>query len=210
MERERITISVKKTVLAQVDKFVDGITIRNRSHAFETLALKAMGNSGTKIAVFLLGGKDAMKAIPATKRYLDKLSESDFDKVFIAVGFLGDKIKESLGDGSKWGIDLIYSNKGEGSGGALMALKKELQEKFLVINTDREIDLNLDSFYSFHNKHLSKASVLFEEANTDRGVYLFEPETLKLLPKGFSMIEDDLFPTLVANTELVIMPTPNL
>ena len=134
MERERVTISIKKSVLDKVDRVIDGISIRNRSHAIESLILKGLGAADTKVAIILMGGDDALKSIPNVEKALSNLQEIGFDTVNIATGFLGDKIKEKLGDGTKYGLKFIYNDKGEGSGGALTVLKKELKSTFIVVN----------------------------------------------------------------------------
>lgn len=206
MERERITISIKKKVLDQVDSTIDGSKIRNRSHAIETLALKAMGGKETKNAVILLGGDNALKAIPATKDILYKLKEASFEQVTIAIGFLGPKIKEKLGDGSEFGLKIDYSVKGEGSGGAVASLKNKLNQTFIVFNTDKTIKRSLEFLLKYHKKHANIATVATDNLNKYNGIYLFEPEIFEYIPKGFSMLEEDVFPKLSEKGEIAVFP----
>ena len=43
--KERLTITVDKELLDKVDKIVDGVNIRNRSHAIEYLIRSALSES---------------------------------------------------------------------------------------------------------------------------------------------------------------------
>lgn len=206
MERERITISIKKNLLKEIDGTIDGVKIRNRSHAIETLASSALNSGETKNAVLLLGGKDAMKLIPSAQANLSHLKKYGFDTVYIAVGFLADKIKEKLGDGSKFGLELKYIEKGEGSGGAIRELKKMFDKTFLVVNSDEEISVNLDKLISFHKKFKTISTIATGELSELTGVYLIEPEIYKYLPNGFSMLESDVFPKLLNDEKAAIYP----
>ena len=206
MERERITISIKKTVLDQIDGVIDGTKIRNRSHAVETLALKAIGEVDYNQAVILLGGDNALKSIPAAKQYLLSLKDAGFTNVTIAVGFLAEKVKEKIGFGLEYDLSIQYNDKGEGSGGALNTVRKDIKSSILVINTDKKISIDLKKFFEFHKKKSALMTVATDSLDTYEGVYIIEPEALKQLPKGFSMIEDDLIPKLAKMQELIVFP----
>lgn len=208
MERERITISIKNNVLKIVDKTIDGINVRNRSHAIETLLIKASEmDSSTKHAVILLGGEDAMKSIPLVQANLKKLSDNGFTKVFIAVGYLADKIKSKLGDGSDFGLTLQYLDKGEGSGGAISSLKKAFDKTFIVLNFTDITKFDLDKLFDLHKQFKTEATIITNDLEGLTGLYILEPSTFSYLPKGFSMLETDIFPKLIADGKLVVRPT---
>ena len=40
MRRERLTITLQKAIIKKLDKLIDGRTIRNRSHAIESILLE--------------------------------------------------------------------------------------------------------------------------------------------------------------------------
>jgi len=209
MDRERITISIKKNVLDKIDQVIDGTSIRNRSHAIETLALKSLGSTASNQAIIILGGDDAIKAIPAAKSYLPRLKEAGFDSVIIAVGFLADKVKEKIGFGVEYDLAIKYSDKGEGSGGALNVIKKDLKSTFIIINTAKDYDLDLNSLLEFHRNHKSKFTIATDDIKSLLGIYVVEPEILSLIPKGFSMLDEDLIPKLISNKELIVFPLNN-
>jgi len=206
MDRERITISIKKNVLEKIDRIIDGTSIRNRSHAVETLALKSLGSATSSQAVIMLGGDNALKAIPAAKDYLPKLKDAGFDSVIIAVGFLADKIKEKIGFGIENDLAIKYNDKGEGSGGALNLLKKDLKSTFIIINTTKSFDIDLKSLLEYHKEHKSKFTIATDDIQSLVGIYVVEPEILSLIPRGFSMLEQDLIPKLIKSKELIVFP----
>ena len=206
MERERITISIKKSLLDEIDRTIDGVNIRNRSHAFETLSTKALNFSDQKNAVVLLGGDDALKQIPAVRENLKNLQKYGFSKVYIAVGYLADKIKEKLGDGTNIGLKLEYLTEGEGSGGAVLPLKKYFHKTFLVFNSEKTFNLDIGKLIEFHKAKNSTATVITGDLEEMDGLYVFEPEVFKYVPKGFSMLETDILPKLASEDKLIIRP----
>ena len=65
--KARLTITLSPQVLEKVDALVNGITVRNRSHAIETLVKKSLSPSVTS-AVILAGGKGKEKVHPGLKK----------------------------------------------------------------------------------------------------------------------------------------------
>lgn len=206
MERERITISIKKRTLNEIDKVIDGTDIRNRSHAIETLVSRAMNSRTSKKAVVMLGGDDAVKNVPAAKNFLSKLKDQGYEKVVIAVGYLADKIKDKLGDGAEFGLDLTYSDKGEGTGGSLFIQKKYLTETFIVFNSKKDIDIDLEKIYDFHKKTGLTATVVTDSLESLNGIFVIEPKIFESIHRGFSMLEDDILPKLAAEGQVAVFP----
>lgn len=204
MERERITISIKKRVLKAIDRTIDGVDIRNRSHAIETLALKAIDEHETKNAVILIGGEDALKSLPEVKRNLEILAKNHFDKIYIAVGFLADEVKQKLGDGGKYKLEIEYLEEGEGSAGAILPLKNIFSDTFFVINNQDLEKTDLQKALEFHRQIKNTATVITESLEDLNGLYIFEPEIFKYIPKSFSMLESDIFPKVNADGKLAI------
>jgi MurNAc alpha-1-phosphate uridylyltransferase len=81
-----------------------------------------------------VGGK------PLIVRHIEQLKSDGFSTIIINVAYLGHKIIEYLGDGSRYEVKLIFSdeqNEGalETAGGIVKALE-HLSETFLVVNGD--------------------------------------------------------------------------
>lgn len=206
MERERITISIKKALLDRIDDTIDGVRVRNRSHAIETLASNALNLSNPKNAVFLIGGEDALQTIPSVEANLKKLSEEGFEKIYIAVGYLGNKIKDKLGNGDKYNVKIEYLEGAEGTGGALLGLKKTFQTTFMVFN-NLQNDINVKKLLDFHSKQRASATIITDDLSEMNGLYILEPEVFDFIPKkGFSMLENDVFTRMTSEGKAIVYP----
>jgi len=72
--------------------------------------------------------------------HIEKLAKAGFKTIVINIAHLGYQIPQALGDGSKWGVEIIYSDEQEigaleSAGGIIKALPL-LGERFLVLNAD--------------------------------------------------------------------------
>lgn len=82
--------------------------------------------------------------------HIEKLVSCGFKTIVINIAYLGEKIIESLGDGSNWGIEIIYSDERESealeTAGAIIKSLPLLSETFLVVNGDVwcDYDFNID------------------------------------------------------------------
>ncbi len=83
------------------------------------------------------------------------LKKQGIRDIILAVGYLGEKIKEYLKDGSAYGVRIRYVSEDTplGSAGALYYLKEELREDFLLLNGDIIFDIDLARFYAQHRKN---------------------------------------------------------
>jgi MurNAc alpha-1-phosphate uridylyltransferase len=84
--------------------------------------------------------------------HVEKLASLGFSEIIINIAHLGYKIPKALGDGSKWGVSLIYSdeqNSGalESAGGIIKALPFFGSETFLVVNGDVFCDYEFEPFF---------------------------------------------------------------
>ncbi|OQA04853.1 MAG: Nucleotidyl transferase [bacterium ADurb.Bin400] len=206
MERERITISIRKGILDKIDETIDGVMIRNRSHAIEHLVTQSLDVDLIKNAIILVGGKNANKSLPVVTRALEQLKESGFETVHIALGYLADKVKSEIGNGDKFGLNVEYVEEGEGSGGALLPVKEKFTKTFLVINPGNIVPKKFDQLLEYHKNHNSVATIVTDDITDLKGVYLFEPQVFDYIPEGFSMLENDIFPKLLDDQELIVYP----
>ncbi len=86
---------------------------------------------------------------PLIVYHIEKLAQSGFKTIVINIAHLGHKIPEALGDGSQWGVTLLYSDEHdegalESAGGIVKALPL-LGEAFLVVNGDVWCDYTFDA-----------------------------------------------------------------
>ena len=70
---------------------------------------------------------------------LELIAEAGFKRVFINLHYLADKIKDYVGDGSRWGMEVVYFFEEEilGTGGAIKNVESHLQsDNLLTLNSD--------------------------------------------------------------------------
>lgn len=82
---------------------------------------------------------------PFFSHQLRLLKKAGLTKVVLCVGYLGEKIVESYGNGSDWGIEIKYSFDGPkllGTGGALMQALPLLGPAFYVLYGDSYLPID--------------------------------------------------------------------
>jgi len=169
MDRERLTITLKKSILSQVDEIIDGTKIRNRSHAIEYLITQSLHPKVTQAIILACGKGLNMRPFtfempkglfpvggkPILEQIVDMLRKFEVREIILSVGHLGEKIKEHFGDGKKFGVNITYitEEKEIGTAGALRIVGKYIKsDSFLVIHGDILIDISLSDFISFHKE----------------------------------------------------------
>jgi NDP-sugar pyrophosphorylase family protein len=159
--------------------------------------------------------------LPVIELLLKWLRRHGVQKTYVTVGYLGHLIQAVCGDGSKWDMEIIYSQEPEplGTVGPLQLIREELNETFLMLNGDLITNLDLRAFTAFHRQHDGLVTVAateksvsvdlgvienqngritgFREKPTMKfyvsmGVYCIEPAILDVIPKGMPFGFDDL------------------
>ena len=158
--KERVTITLDNNLINQIDKRINGNIIKNRSQQIELLLKKALGADIPKKAVLLVGGKGTRlrpltykipKALldvngkTVLEHLLDLLKKYGIRDIILCVGYMKEKIKEYLGDGSKFGVNVTYveEDKALGTAGPLKLAKKYLKSSFIVSNGDELKDIHI-------------------------------------------------------------------
>lgn len=82
--------------------------------------------------------------------HIEKLASLGFSQIVINIDHLGEMIMKTLGDGSKWGVNLLYSDERqsgalESAGGIINALPLIDSDKFLVVNGDIWCDYEFET-----------------------------------------------------------------
>ena len=167
--KERITITLDRNLIEQIDKRIDGINIKNRSSEIENLLSEALGTNIPKKAVLLVGGKGTRlkpltdktpKALlpingkPVTEHILDLLKKYGIRDIVLCVGHLKDKIKSHFEDGSRFGVNITYIEEDEplGTAGPLRLAKEHLKESFIVSNGDELKNINIPRMFRLHKR----------------------------------------------------------
>lgn len=188
--KEKISITVDKQILKNVDSFIDRLFIRNRSQAIEVLLKNYLDK--TRPAVILLGGHEErlkigneytpmvkIKGTPLIERAIKKLRKNNFKDVYIiARKKILDLIFSLLKSGEHYGVKIRYieEEESEGSAQSLKLIKKEISSTFLVLYGDIYFDnIKIDDLWNFHikNNAISTLSLIsFGEPSIKGQVFL--------------------------------------
>ncbi|OGY45529.1 MAG: hypothetical protein A2729_01950 [Candidatus Buchananbacteria bacterium RIFCSPHIGHO2_01_FULL_39_14] len=183
MDRSRLTITLKKEILKQLDEYIDGARIRNRSHAIEYVlskyfapkiqtALILAGGQGLKMRPFTYEMPKAMIPVnsrPILEHIIENLRRYDVRDLIISIGHQGVKIKQHFGDGSKFGVKIFYLEQGKnqtGTAAPVLQAKKILGQKpFIVYYGDVLANIDLDDLIDFHLANSDLATIALTSVN---------------------------------------------
>ena len=87
---------------------------------------------------------------PLIVHHLVRLQAAGFSEIIINVSHLGEQIKNTLGSGEKYGVNIVYSHEEEpleSGGGVLKALPLLGADPFLLVNGDIWCDFSFESFF---------------------------------------------------------------
>jgi NDP-sugar pyrophosphorylase family protein len=147
------------------------------------------------------------------ERLLERLFESGFGDVWLAVNYMAEKIEDTIGDGSRWGLRVRYlhEDKPLHTAGALSLLPERPEGPIVVLNADQVTQLSFARMVDFHvaERAAVTVGVFFHEEEVKYGVvdldgsevtgirekptlrwpcnagfYVIDPEMLGLVPSG--------------------------
>ena len=150
---------------------------------------------------------------PILERLVHLLVVFGIRRVFLSINHLGQVIEDHFGDGTEYGCRIEYLREEEplGTGGSLSLLPESPQHDVLVLNGDLVTQVNIARLLEFHERGAFAATfgvrlysvnipfgvvevdgddvVRLVEKPTERrlingGLYVFSPETLKMIPQG--------------------------
>ncbi len=177
-----------------------------------------------------VGGKPVLETI------LNSFTEQGFKKFYLAVNHMADQIQQHFGDGEKWGVEIKYlvENKRMGTAGALSLLPEKPQNPILVMNGDLLTKVNYKQLIDFHNEHEAAATMCVREYSfqipygvvkidnnyikeidekpvqnffVNAGIYVLEPDALKLIPDDENYDMTTLFEKIIENEmQIVVFP----
>lgn len=183
------------------------------------------GGKGTRLRPYTLVLPKPMMPVgelPVIELLIRWLRRNGIRESILTTGYLGHLLRTFCGDGSRWDMDIVYTEEPAplGTVGALDLLRDQLDDTFLVVNGDLVTDLSLRSLLHFHRGHGGPLTVgtvkkkvhvdmgvldlddqarlvEFREKPTlsyqvNMGLYCMEPSVLDLIPGGVPFGFDDL------------------
>ncbi len=147
-------------------------------------------------------------------------------RVFVAAGYSADKVRAFVGNGVRWGLDIEVSveEKPLGTAGPLSLLRSKLSKPFILMNGDILTTLDFKKFLKEATASQAALAAVtttvsiglpygrvtvtgncidaVEEkpelsAEVLAGIYLLQPEALKVIPDGRSFGVDELIEALL-------------
>ena len=134
------------------------------------------GGKGTRLRPYTLSLPKPLVPVgdmPVLEIIIRQLKMSGFDHITLAVNHMSEVIKAFFGDGSKWDLEIDYSEETKplGTMGPLTRIM-DLPDDFLVMNGDIISDLHYGNFFEFHkrNKSIFTISSFERDEMVDYGV----------------------------------------
>ena len=187
------------------------------------IAVLLAGGKGTRLQPFTISLPKPLMPVgnrPILEILIRQLKDAGVTKIFICVGYLEMLIRSYFGDGSKFGVEIIYSSEDEplGTAGPMRLIREHLNETFFFMNGDLFTDIDLKEMYEFHKKKKAVATIGLTKRTVDidfgvikideekeftewkekptleylvsMGIYVFEPGVVQHLPDGFFNVPD--------------------
>lgn len=185
--KKRISMTISEEVLKKLDVIVDGINVRSRSEAIESIVGRFLETN--KIAVFLGGGDiEKLKTTgtfkplikirgkPLIVHNIEQLKNAGFKKIyFVANGHLIGECFKILGNGSSYGVEINYieEKKPLGNAKTLQLVENHVKSPFLVLPIDNYFDFDLSYLSKVHSMHDAVVTLAIQstrESLSDLGV----------------------------------------
>ena len=120
---------------------------------------------------------------PFIDHQLEYLRKQGITSVVLCIGYLGEMIKEVVGDGSRWSMQVRYSLDGPillGTGGALKQALPMLGERFFILYGDSYLPIDFAKVQTafINSGQLGLMTVLRNQNLWDRSNVQFENERL--------------------------------
>ena len=122
------------------------------------------GGEGTRLRPLTSNAPKPMMPIanrPMMEHIVKLLKEHGFDDIVVTLAFLPQTIRTYFGDGSEFGVRMVYATEESplGTAGSVRNAKDELDEPFLVISGDVLTDFDLSEIVRFHEERKSMATI---------------------------------------------------
>lgn len=163
--KEKISITIDSNLLRVVESYVDGIRIKNRSDAIESLLMRSAGER--RVAVILCGGEEKKQMLSdGVFRFVAKIGDTTaiedtvrqlkifgFSKIFIVgSNAVLTSIFSILKNGELYSVSIDYVEEKESKGTArtLRLVSSRVDADFLVVYGDLVFRLDLNRLFKEH------------------------------------------------------------
>ena len=122
------------------------------------------GGEGTRLRPLTSNAPKPMMPVvnrPMMEHIVKLLKEHGFDDIVVTLAFLPQTIRTYFGDGSEFGVRMVYATEESplGTAGSVRNAMDELDEPFLVISGDVLTDFDLSELVRFHEERKAMATI---------------------------------------------------
>ncbi len=164
---------------------------------------------------------------PVLETILEGFAAQNFQKFYVSVNYKAEMVEDYFGDGSRWGVEIVYLHEDEplGTAGPLGQIEDTLEDPIIVMNGDLLTRVNFEHLLNFHKEHDTLATMGVREYDVqvpfgvvqiensriagidekplhkffvNAGIYVIEPQALLLIPHGQPMDMPDVFDAMIA------------
>jgi mannose-1-phosphate guanylyltransferase/phosphomannomutase len=98
---------------------------------------------------------------PMAEHVVNLLRRHGFEDIVVTVAFLANHVRTYFGDGSEFGVRMVYATEETplGTAGSVLNARDELDERFLVISGDVLTDIDLSELVAFHDAKGAKVTL---------------------------------------------------
>ena len=109
--------------------------------------------------MLMVGGRPILESMVLS------LAEQGFHRIFLAVNYKAEMIRNYFANGSKWGVSIEYLHEEHqlGTAGALSLLPEKPEAPVLVMNGDLLTQANLSNLIDFHKDHKAAGTMAVRE-----------------------------------------------
>ncbi len=122
------------------------------------------GGEGTRLRPLTSNAPKPMMPLanrPMMEHIVNLLRQHDFDDIVVTVAFMANNIRTYFGDGSEFGVRMVYATEEQplGTAGSVLNARDELDERFLVISGDVLTDIDLGAIVRQHVEREAMATI---------------------------------------------------
>ncbi len=178
-------------------------------------AVVLVGGLGTRLRPLTCNTPKPMIPLvnqPFIEHMIENMRDQGITEVILAVQYLAERFRETLGDGSRLGVKvhIVEEPEPRGTAGAVKNVEHMLDDTTFVFNGDVMTDLDLRAMLAFHRENQSKLTIALTpvedptafglvETNTDGRIRRFlekpRPEdiTTNMINAGTYILEPEVF-----------------
>jgi mannose-1-phosphate guanylyltransferase/phosphomannomutase len=122
------------------------------------------GGEGTRLRPLTSNSPKPMMPLvnrPMMEHVVELLRKHGFDEIVVTVAFMANVIRNYFGDGSEFGVKMVYASEDTplGTAGSVRNAMEQLDDTFLVISGDVLTDVDLGSIVEQHRRTGAMATI---------------------------------------------------